>query len=139
MKDIFLAFVPFTGWLAIVTREDMTFYERLFEKWGIGLIGLGLFFLLAKWTAKRETALQEQRDKKEAESLAERVGLLTENNRLQGELLKAINNHAQKNEQLARDGIKASNDHASALRQLVRKMKRPCVEAFDEKELDPHQ
>jgi hypothetical protein len=134
MKDIVFAIIPFTSIVAVLTQEQVGFYEKLLEKWGIGLIGLGLFFALARWTARRETKLQEARDKKEAESLAERVGLLTENNRLQGELLKAINSHAQKAEQLTKEATKANSDHASALRMLLRKMKRPCVLEFDEKE-----
>lgn len=138
MKDIFLGLIPFSSYIAVISQEDLTFWERIAEKWGIGFIGLGLFFFLAKWTAKRETTLQEQRDKKEAESLAERVALLTENNRLQGELLKAINSHATRAEQMTRDSMRATNDHAAALRQLVRKMKRPCVEAFEEAELERH-
>lgn len=138
MKDFLfpLAAVPF---LAVLSRDDLTFWERVAEKWGIGFIGLGLFCVLAWWTAKREKALQDARDKRDAENQAERVALLARNNDLQVELLKAVNAHALKGEQLSRDGIKASNDHAAALRMLVRKMKRPCVMDIDLDEKEPEE
>lgn len=131
MKDLLFPLTASIPFLAAMSQDDLTFWERVAEKWGIGFIGLGLFCVLAWWTAKREKALQDARDKREAENQAERTGLLAKNNDLQAELLKAVNSHAKTAEQLSRDGIKASNDHASALRMLVRKMKRPCVEPIN--------
>lgn len=131
MKDFLLPLASAVPFLAAMSREDMSFWEKIAEKWGIGVVGLGLFCGLAWWTAKRETALQQDRDAKEAANQAERINLLARNNELQAELLKAVNSHAKTGEQLSRDGIKASNDHAAALRMLVRKMQRPCVAPID--------
>jgi len=121
--------VPF---LAVLTHDDLSFWERMLEKWGIGLIGLGLFVFLAKWTAKREENLQKARDEREKESQTERVALLARNNELQLELLKAINTHAKKAEDLTREATLANKDNAAAMRMLVRKMKRPCVNPIDD-------
>jgi hypothetical protein len=114
--------------LATLDTEQLTFWERMLEKWGIGLVGIGAFCALAWWTNKRETKLQEERDKREAADRAERLALATRNNELQEAQLKALSDHAQRIEQLTKDGNRSRDDHASALRMLMRKFKRPCVD-----------
>lgn len=121
--------IPF---VAVITHEDLSFWERMLEKWGIGLVGLALVYFLAKWAAKREDRVQSDRDKRDDVNQAERVALLARNNELQVQLLNAINLHAKKAEDLTKEATKAANDNAAALRMLVRKMKRPCVNPIDD-------
>lgn len=53
--------IPLQGLLA-VTSEDLSFWERVAEKWGIGFIGMGLFVGLAWWANKRDAKNQVARD-----------------------------------------------------------------------------
>lgn len=123
--------------LASVVTDNMTFWERMAEKWGIGLVGMALFFFLARWTARREAADRVARDKKDAADLAardkkdaedreERRALMARNNELQETLIAAVNANARKFEAVAKDGIRATEDHANAVKNLVRKIR--CTE-----------
>jgi hypothetical protein len=139
MRDFFLPLAASLSIFATVEYNNLSFWERIAEKWGIGFVGLALLVLLAKWTANREAFLQKQRDEKDEAFQEERTRLLNVNNELQAELLKTMIRHASRAEQLTKDGLRASNDHASVLRMLVRKMKRPCIEPITDKDLINHE
>jgi hypothetical protein len=130
MRDILL---PLFGlqWLFASTMTDLApLWERLLEKWGIAFIGIALLAYLARWTAKREELARKERDKREAESAAERITLLQRNNQLQEESMKAQREHSLRLENLTKEVTKAVNDSGSGMRMLMRKMQRPCVAPF---------
>jgi uncharacterized membrane protein YhiD involved in acid resistance len=127
MRDLLLPLAAAGPFFAALTQDEFTFWERMVEKWGIGLVGLGLFAYLAIWTKRREEKLQEERVAREERSHAERVSLLEKNNNLQQELIESMNSHGARNEQLIEASIKANNEHANAIRTLISRMKRPCV------------
>jgi hypothetical protein len=135
MRDFCLTtlMIPF---FAAISQEDVSFWEKLLEKWGIGLIGLGLFGLLAWWTARRENALNQERSKREKDFQDTIVRLAQENNTLQSEIKTQGSTHAQRLERLIMEGNVSREHHASALRMLVRKLgKMPCVGDIDNEEL----
>ena len=126
MRDLFfpVALLPF---LATASTEDLSFWEKLLEKWGIGLVGMACFYLLAKWTARREDVAKEEQKTREDSAQAERVSLLQTNNELAQKLLTQSEKHASTMEKLVKDHTKSASDNAVELRNLTRKMKRPCV------------
>lgn len=129
-----------------VTQESATFWERMAERWGIGLVGMALFFFMAKWAAKRETeaskkqnareekvresliALDRERADRELASSNERAALLARNNELQTEQINNMAAHATRIEQLTKETTKAITDSGSSMRMLVRYLQsRPCT------------
>lgn len=135
MRDLLLltaAGVPTL--FATVSQDNLNFWERILEKWGIGFIGLGLFLLLAWRTEKKAEKEQLARDARDQQDVAERKALAERNNQLQEQQLAIQTEHARRLEQLVKDGNKSVDDHASALRMLIRKMKRPCVGPIEEEE-----
>lgn len=124
MKDFILPMIPLSGLLA-VTMEDAPFWERIAEKWGIGFVGLGLFCALAYWTTKRETRLQDARDKRDAEALAERLTLLTKNNELGEKMIQQHKDHSLRLEQIIKDGNRAQADVGIELKNLARRVRCP--------------
>lgn len=124
MKDFILPMIPLSSLLA-VTMEDAPFWERIAEKWGIGFVGLALFVALAYWTTKREDKLQDARDKREAESLAERLALLTKNNELGEKMIQQHKDHSLRLEQIIKDGNKAQADVGVELKNLARRVRCP--------------
>lgn len=136
MKDfIFTAFgVSFLG---VITNEDISTWERLLEKWGIGLVGLVFFCILAWWTAKRDEKEKQERIKKEDDNQAERKALLSENNELQKAQIAMMEKHAQRIEQLTREANRSRDDHSSALRMMFRKMSGlPCVGKIERQDVE---
>lgn len=127
MKD--LIFPLFAVQTLAIAQDSLSTWERLAEKWGIGLVGLVLLYLLARWTARREENAAKERERRAAASDAERAALMTRNNELQEQQLAAQAQHARKLEMLVKDGNARADDHAAALRMLVRKMR--CVAGFD--------
>lgn len=125
MKDFLAPFAVSLPFIAAVTQEELTFWERIAEKWGIGFIGLGLFAALAYWTAKRENALQATRDKRDADAQAERLALLTRNNELQEQAIEAQRKHANELKQIIRDGNKYQEDVGRELKNLARRVRCP--------------
>jgi len=95
--------VPFSGFLAVST-QDASFWEKLVEKWGIGLIGMALFILLARWTAHREETAQLARDAREAADHAERIALATRNNDLMEQVIKESKDHSLRLEKIIESG-----------------------------------
>lgn len=116
--------IPLSSLLA-VTMEDAPFWEPIAEKWGIGFVGLALFVALAYWTTKREDKLQDARDKREAESLAERLALLTKNNELGEKMIQQHKDHSLRLEQIIKDGNKAQADVGVELKNLARRVRCP--------------
>lgn len=153
MKDFLFPLLGFQ-FLATAISENNPLWERLLEKWGIGFIGIGLLYLLARWTASREAIVQKERQKREdlmaaeharlekervdreTASAAERAELLKRNNELQLEMINNMNAHAARLENLTKEGTRAINDSGAAMRMMVRKMKRPCVVPFELPEKD---
>jgi hypothetical protein len=135
MRDLLLSALSIPM-LAAITRDDLSFWEKLLEKWGIGLIGIGLFCALAWWTARREKTLNEERVHREVDFQTTIVKLAQENNRLQEENKTQSLNHAHRLEGLILSGNVSREHHAAALRLLVRKLQKlPCVGDIDEQEL----
>lgn len=130
MKDLILPLFAVQIPLAMAESE-YSFWDRMAERWGIGLVGLVLVFFLARWSADREAKASKARDDREAASNAERLALLSRNNELQEQQIAAQAKHAQKLEQLTKDGNKAQADNAEVIRNLIRKMKRPCVAPWE--------
>lgn len=116
--------IPLSSLLA-VTMEDAPFWERIAEKWGIGFVGLALFIGLAYWTTKREERLQEARDKRDAESHAERAELLKKNNELGERMIQQHKDHSLRLEQIIKDGNRAQADVGVELKNLARRVRCP--------------
>lgn len=153
MKDFIF---PLFGlqFLAATSSEPNPLWEKLLEKWGIGFVGIGLLYLLARWTANREAnalkerqkredavlasrdLLEKERAEREVASANERAELLKQNNMLQTEMLTNLNLHAQRLEVLTKEGNRAIADNGAAMRMLVRKMKRPCITPFEPSEIN---
>lgn len=87
MKDLIAPLVCVSPAFANVTTEDLTFYERLADRWGIALVTLVALFFLAKWAAKREAAIEAARALKDAQDHSERVALAQANNELTAKLV----------------------------------------------------
>lgn len=109
MKDFILPLIPVSGILAVGV-EDMSFWERLAERWGIGFVGIALFVALALWTAKREEKAQAVRDKRDEANHLERVDLakqLLEQSRLHAARLEEIIEKYQQTQVLVATELKA--------------------------------
>lgn len=128
-----IAFAASITFVAAYDPGQYSFWDRMAERWGIGLVGLVACFLLARWTMKREErreAKKEENEKEEKielkrredEMQAERTRLLAENNRLTQELLTHLIGHAKTLEQITKDGNKAMNSQAEAMKNLIRKL-----------------
>lgn len=101
----------FYGLLAQL-NQDLSFWERTAERWGIALVGfIGIWFL-ARYMVKREEVLQEERDKRDTENTAARNRLLEENNRLIKESNRLTNHYAEQQ-------TVAAKEYASELKRLV--------------------
>lgn len=125
MKDLLLPFAIIPSYMAALTMDNATFWERVAEKWGIGFIGLGLFLALSWWTVKREDAAADARSKRESAVDAERLAMQTEIRDLHREHLEQSRRHAAKLEQIIKDGNKAQSDLGIELKNLARRVK--CV------------
>lgn len=125
MRELILPLATICPFIAAVSTDDLSFWERIAEKWGIGFIGLALFVLLARWTAKREDTLQAQRDAREAAGQAERVALLQRNNQLQELAIEAQAKHSTDLKQIIRDGNKHQADVGVELKNLARRVRCP--------------
>lgn len=122
-----------------VPREDYDFWEKQADKWGIALVSLVFFTVLAyiSWKAqqKREEALcnaaialQKKEDDREARAIiredasqAERVGLLKENNGFQLKLVEM--NGVQT--QAIKDQTRANENLARSMKDMIRKVNCP--------------
>jgi flagellar biosynthesis/type III secretory pathway M-ring protein FliF/YscJ len=124
MKDLFQAVIPISSIVAM-TVEDAPFWERIAEKWGIGLVGMALFIILARWTAKREEKLQEARDEREAAAQLERNALAQRNNELTSELLTQNREHSTRLEQIIAEGNRVQRELAEEIRNIARRVNCP--------------
>jgi hypothetical protein len=123
--------------LGVVTNEDIGTWERLLEKWGIGLVGLVFFCVLAWWTAKRDEKDKVDRIRKEDANQEERKALLSENNDLQKAQIAMMEKHAQRIEQLTKEANRSRDDHSAALRMMFRKMSGlPCVGKIERQDVE---
>jgi hypothetical protein len=95
MKELLPPFALVAPVFASVSQEQLSFWEKMMDKWGIALVSLTLFGALAWWTAKREQALQKRRDEKEAQDHQERVGLAEKNNELTAKLVQLTEKQIQ--------------------------------------------
>lgn len=114
--------------IAAASYQDASLWERAAERWGIGLVGLGLFIALAWLNEKKEVKREKERQDRDAAAQKERTELLSENNRLQSALLDHLVSHARILENLVKDGNKAANDQAQEMKNLSRKLhNKPCA------------
>ena len=88
MKELLPPFAFLSPLVAALSQDELSFWERVAEKWGIAAISLALFCALAFWTGKREAALQKKRDEKDAQDHEERVKLAQLNNELTRQLVQ---------------------------------------------------
>lgn len=116
--------IPLSGFMA-VTATDVSFWERIAEKWGIGFVGLALFVALAYWTTKREERIQDKRDERDERMSAERLAMQTEIRDLNRAQLDVVSKHANKLEAIIKDGNKAQADVAIELKNIARLIHRP--------------
>lgn len=121
MKDyiLFAALPPIYHLAQTVDPNHFPLWERLLEKWGIGLIGMGLFGLLASWTYRREEKAQERREKKEDQAQSERVQLAKENNELSLRIIQQAAEHSSRLEELVRDSNEAEKQTHKHLEDLI--------------------
>ena len=108
-----------------VSMQDGPFWESVAEKWGIGLVGLGLFIALAFWTTKREEKIQKARESREDASQAERTELMRHNIALGEKLIQQHRDHSDRLEQIIKDGNKAQADIGIELKNLSRCVRCP--------------
>lgn len=138
MNPLYALVVPVTV-LAAYDPEHYSFWDRMAERWGIGLVGLAACFIIARWTMRREEYREAKKEEKEKEEKAERErkekewnderkALLAENNRLMQEQLTQSQASSTKLELLIKDQTKANNDQAMEMKNLARRMiGKPCV------------
>lgn len=139
MRDLFLTALLFPTTVAVITNEDLTFWEKMLERWGIGLVGMALFLALAYLTVKRENKLEKERLARELETSTAMTALSTRNNELLEAHHSLMSNHTIRLERLVRDGNLSREQHSAALRMLVRKMgKLPCVPDLTEQDIEEH-
>ena len=119
MKPFLFPLVPVSA-LMTVNVEDLPFLEKIFEKWGIGFIGMALFVGLAYWASKRDAKAQSARDKREAADHSERVELAKKNNELTEQLIKQTTAHSIRLEQI----IEKSNIHQECIGEQLRAISR---------------
>lgn len=111
--------IPMSGMLA-VSVQDASFWERMAERWGIGLVGMALFVALAWWTTKKEEKAQTARDKRDEADHAERVELAMKNNELAEKLLQQSTDHAARLEGFLRETITSQNKVADELKNVAK-------------------
>lgn len=139
MKDFIFTTFGSVPIIAIISQDEIGTWEHLFEKWGIGLVGLGFFCVLAWWTAKREDCDKLERNKKEEENQAERKDLMKENIELQKAQITMMEKHITRVEQLTREANHSREDNSRALRMMFQKLGGlPCVVQLHKSDIDDY-
>lgn len=126
MKEFLFPLVAIQALPLGMTETQYNFWDRMAERWGIGLVGLVLLFFLARWTSAREAkALVEQRNREDAMN-AERLAALERGNQLQEQAIAAQAKHSQEMKQIIRDGNKYQSDVGIELKNIARRVNCPA-------------
>lgn len=125
MKDLILPAFAIQSIPIALTATEYSFWDRMAERWGIGLVGLVLLFFLARWTSKREAKTLAERDKREDALNKERLKALERNNELLEAQIAQQAKHSAELKQVIKDGNKYQADVGIELKNIARRVNCP--------------